>query len=676
MVLYTAFLMLAFLTPTISSKYFSFYNQSTKMSSGTELDDMNYALLNFDVNPPKTFSICSSLRVHFIRGDLAFFAIAKKNAEELWITFLLILEKGFSEPKYSFWFYASGTTYVLPGSGNCVKMHAWNHVCLSIDLNSGWMAALVNGEVVHNESMEELRGQEDVGNFRDNLLLGLTWKGGSSIQQSEGGVGGLQLYNEVLSLEAMKEATSSGVFPKNPLLSWDPSYWTIHGSVTLMEDKQEKEELTLFPKVKSLDSCVQLCSKVQRGGQVPSVTSSNQSLNLVEQFRNMMKRVTFIPAAYSDVRNEGHFEDIYTREPINMNLFAAGEPNGEQSENCVAWSVRLDGSLVDISCDVLRDWQCFCKFNTQVLLTLRGLCPESRLDTFYTINNLDGEIVFKGLTGSEIDPQGDRWIAKSWRTRTKNIQASKSSYLLGKHTWTIQNDSAACHTTTDPESESSSAYQVDLKMTSCKVGEFTCRDGACIRMANRCNQVADCIDKSDERDCKIVVLEEGYNKRVPPIKTVSPTNHDIHPVQVNVSMALLKVVRMDERKHSIEFQFKIVLKWMESRAVYHNLKEKTSLNSLTEEEIRQLWLPLIIYANTDQKETTRLGLLNEWSTSVTVTREGEFVRSGLEVVDEVEIFKGEENRLTMNQTYTHRFQCYYQLMEYPFDRQVDFNRIN
>ena len=39
-------------------------------------------------------------------------------------------------------------------------------------------------------------------------------------------------------------------------------------------------------------------------------------------------------------------------------------------------------------------------------------------------------------------------------------------------------------------------------------------------------------------------------------------------------------------------------------------------------------------------------------------------------VDEREIFKGSENHLTMRQTYTHKFQCQYQLMTYPFDEQV------
>ena len=60
----------------------------------------------------------------------------------------------------------------------------------------------------------------------------------------------------------------------------------------------------------------------------------------------------------------------------------------------------------------------------------------------------------------------------------------------------------------------------------------------------------------------------------------------------------------------------------------------------------------------------------EWVTRVTVTREGNFVRSSLEVVDETEIYTGAENRLTMNQTYTREFQCVYKLQRYPFDSQV------
>ena len=68
---------------------------------------------------------------------------------------------------------------------------------------------------------------------------------------------------------------------------------------------------------------------------------------------------------------------------------------------------------------------------------------------------------------------------------------------------------------------------------------------------------------------------------------------------------------------------------------------------------------------------TRLGENWEWKTNVVVRREEENgVMSGLESVDETEIFNGSLNSLVMNQTYTHTFQCKYKLSFYPFDTQV------
>ena len=135
-------------------------------------------------------------------------------------------------------------------------------------------------------------------------------------------------------------------------------------------------------------------------------------------------------------------------------------------------------------------------------------------------------------------------------------------------------------------------------------------------------------------------------------------------------MTLLKVVAIEEEDHSIELQFHITLEWKEIRATYYNIKPQIDMNALSEVEIDRLWLPLLIYTNTDQQETTRLGENWEWSTYVSVRREGNFTRSGYEMVDETEIFKGEENTLIMTQSYTHEFQCIYHLGRYPFDTQV------
>ena len=51
-------------------------------------------------------------------------------------------------------------------------------------------------------------------------------------------------------------------------------------------------------------------------------------------------------------------------------------------------------------------------------------------------------------------------------------------------------------------------------------------------MKQRCNQHPDCRDRSDEKNCKILVLGEGYNKNVPPV----PVN-DKSDRKVNVSVS-------------------------------------------------------------------------------------------------------------------------------------------
>ena len=213
------------------------------------------------------------------------------------------------------------------------------------------------------------------------------------------------------------------------------------------------------------------------------------------------------------------------------------------------------------------------------------------------------------------------------------------------------------------------SYTLPLKLTACQDGKFTCDDGQCIAMEERCDQLPQCRDESDEIGCKILVLKRGYNMNVPPITSYGGKKS---PVDVSTAIDVLKLVDIDEEDYSIEIQFEISLQWRDNRATYYNLKNNEALNALTKEDISTLWIPEVVYENTDQKETTRLGEFGagEWKTSVVIKREGNFTRSSLDMVDETEIFKGEENSLLMRQSYTHAFQCPFELARYPFDTQV------
>ena len=240
-------------------------------------------------------------------------------------------------------------------------------------------------------------------------------------------------------------------------------------------------------------------------------------------------------------------------------------------------------------------------------------------------------------------------------------RASQNSFVLGKHNWTISGDKYQCSKDSD---------EIELKLTGCKNHEFTCNDGQCIRMDKRCDQMPQCEDKSDEQNCKTLVLEYSYNKEVPPGVVEGKKLREDKSLHVKVALTLQKVVAIEEVDHSISFKFKIFLRWFENRATFENLKNDSTKNLLRPEEVRMLWLPRVIYWNTDQEETTRLGENWEWTTDISVQREGKPTRNSMEDIDETEIFQGSENSLKMEQTYTHAFQCAFKLSKYPFDTQV------
>ena len=100
----------------------------------------------------------------------------------------------------------------------------------------------------------------------------------------------------------------------------------------------------------------------------------------------------------------------------------------------------------------------------------------------------------------------------------------------------------------------------------------------------------------------------------------------INPAKIGVSVTLFKIVGINERESTIDFQFEIALTWKDQRITFNNLKTNSILNALPEYDMNSIWLPVLIYANTDQRETTRLGFITEWSTSVEVSRDGKFTR--------------------------------------------------
>ena len=219
-----------------------------------------------------------------------------------------------------------------------------------------------------------------------------------------------------------------------------------------------------------------------------------------------------------------------------------------------------------------EEWECHsfdnacpCQYPRQPLLRLRGLCKDSAIEhNLFTPKQLKKDpdnLVILGKTTTRIMyiKAGSHWRLTDAKSDVTAVsRSSKVSYVLGKHNWTVSNDAFEC--------SEGKPYVTMLKLTGCDGGEFTCNDGQCIRMGERCNQVPNCRDKSDEKGCQLIALEEGYNKNIPPIERSAFGGSN--PTTVVISMVLMKVVDIDEVDHSIHLQFQISLKWRENPAKF------------------------------------------------------------------------------------------------------------
>ena len=555
--------------------------------------------------------------------------------------------------------------------------YQWVRSCLAMSGQSGHVQWAIDGRVVENTTLEVL--QEEAENIPKNLagklLLGVNRfaSGWFSVGNK---VTGLNIYSSILPAETMVTMTQKGLSPcfaKGSYLDWENMNWDLHGKaklvdVPVMEPCKEESLFKVYgTKFTRMTDCMNHCQKL--GGRAPSIVNMTEWQNL-QFFMNNNLNGQFGDGFWlsiTDEEEEGVWRDNYTKEVLQYEgPFVGGRPNGGTRENC---ATQISSTTwIDWLCEERFDKVfCVCSNYERHILKLRGLCQYSNIDSLYLPWNTRKDVrklEYIGSSGTIIFFRENqrKWaleVPGSFDEKTQGTSTSPFvSFALGKHQWKIKNDTFECG--------EGGSYNADLKLTGCEEDEFTCDDGQCIKMAKRCDNLPNCRDKSDEMKCSLWEPHVGYNKEIPPIRMIKES---VDLVEVQISIHLMKVIRIQEEKNKIDLQFEIILEWYDNRFTFKNLKTETAMNVLKAGLQKNIWLPLVIFYNTDQKETTRLGMKDEWSTEVNVVRKGNFTRSGLDSVDEVELFRGDENPLVMKQVYTHRFQCRYDLERYPFDTQ-------
>lgn len=233
--------------------------------------------------------------------------------------------------------------------------------------------------------------------------------------------------------------------------------------------------------------------------------------------------------------------------------------------------------------------------------------------------------------------------------------ADKNSLLIGSHEWKVENDSKTC--------PGAGSYSTVLKLTGCSEEEFTCDDGSCVPMTNRCDAKKDCADGTDEAECKTFVRAIGYNRFITP----PPVGNDTRP-KMFLSITIDEIVEINEKDGFFRCQVWMERKWIDRRLTFQNLKKESELNEINPEDRDLIWKPWTAYKNIeDRSKYARTDLKQVWK--VVPNSNFSFERADTSVLSNTYFFDGASNMISYEIGYTTEWLCDFHMAWYPFDSQ-------
>ena len=165
-----------------------------------------------------------------------------------------------------------------------------------------------------------------------------------------------------------------------------------------------------------------------------------------------------------------------------------------------------------------------------------------------------------------------------------------------------------------------------------KIFAACCRDGTCIPLGNLCDLVADCPDKSDEKDCQQLVLPSDYRGEKFPILDTR------EPLGVFVNISVLSFPDIDTLQSTYLVDFIISMRWNDPRLTFKNLKPIYYLNAIPFYVVEKMWVPEMSMPNALQAE----GTIVDNGASLMILKDGRSLPDDLSVAREGKVYLGSE----------------------------------
>lgn len=212
-----------------------------------------------------------------------------------------------------------------------------------------------------------------------------------------------------------------------------------------------------------------------------------------------------------------------------------------------------------------------------------------------------------------------------------------------------------------------------MTFSSCNVAtEFTCNNGQCISIYQRCDGSNNCYDNSDEVDCKQFMFNGPYHKDIPPSETNPKT--DKKETKVHVKTEIAGIDKVNAIAGNTELTYIITLSWVDSQVTYLNLLDKENVSSSVKDLSTAkglIWTPIskLIHPNSiigtlffEEDKELKVSLLN----SPTTVNKGKISDNSIEEAQ----YGGEKGTLSINLKLRGTYNCRFDLFRFPFDVQL------
>ncbi|XP_045624930.1 uncharacterized protein [Procambarus clarkii] len=524
----------------------------------------------------------------------------------------------------------------------------WHHLCVTH--GNGVTVTYLDGTVQdsHNYQLgEPITGTQ--------IKIG-AWNADHSFS---GQLSQVNIWSRTLTADEVAALSECFMQEEGDVVPWRGP-WTSVGDVTETEESfddlcQEASGTDYFVFTDfTATSAFQVCEGL--GGSLPTPHSReeyNTLLKAVEKHHAEGGKVCKpFWVGITDAKEEGVWTHMKYMTQVRPS-WALDEPDGSKLENCAVAEGPL--KLADTRCD---DLQCaVCAVPRRPVWVLLGACERYRRNThLVALQDKTGKFLFRGYSDYQIIRSEDKseWLWWDWRNNqtVASLVDAVSGFPIGRQKWTLKK--AMCGQAV--------GQTRPLLLTPCGAGQFSCDDASCIPLFQRCDLKFDCRDKSDESGCQLVFFPSVYRPDLPPVINSDSNSSEPLPVTLHV---IIESADVDTPSMHMHVNLNVSMTWQEARLKFLNLNEDYTLNRLPYETMKQVWVPVVDFTNTKGIHITQ----TDHQATMVVNMQGKPSLGDDTRPEELEVYAGLENPISVRRKYSITFQCEFDLKMYPFDEQ-------